>query len=134
MPSTKSPHERAMVANADDILNANFALCDGPVRNNCVVDGDTIWFEGRKIRIADINTPETHEAQCEQERELGVKAKMRLLALLNMGNFSLKNIDRDTDQYDRDLRIIIRGGDSIGEKLVDEGLAEKWQGYRRSWC
>ncbi len=27
-------------------------------RRTCVVDGDTIWLEGVKIRIADIDTPE----------------------------------------------------------------------------
>jgi hypothetical protein len=27
-----------------------------------------------------------------------------------------------------------RGGESVGEVLVREGLAEEWQGYRRDWC
>ena len=35
----------------------SFAVC-GMVRRTCVVDGDTIWLEGVKIRIADIDTPE----------------------------------------------------------------------------
>lgn len=39
-------------------LEARFGLCDGPVRVNCVVDGDTLWFRGDKIRIADIDAPE----------------------------------------------------------------------------
>jgi len=34
-----------------------FAIC-GTVRRTCVVDGDTFWLDGNKIRIADIDTPE----------------------------------------------------------------------------
>ncbi|WP_207234658.1 hypothetical protein [Bradyrhizobium sp. Leo170] len=41
-----------------DMLSARFTRCDGPIRVNCVVDGDTFWFGRDKIRIADINAPE----------------------------------------------------------------------------
>jgi endonuclease YncB( thermonuclease family) len=34
-----------------------FAVC-GLIRHTCVIDGDTIWLEGVKIRVADIDTPE----------------------------------------------------------------------------
>ncbi|MFK7842668.1 MAG: thermonuclease family protein [Sphingorhabdus sp.] len=117
-----------------DPNRASFGICFGPERYTCVVDGDTIWFEGRKIRIADINTPEISNPGCAYEKQLGQQAKMRLQALLNQGRFSLQRIDRDQDQYGRDLRIITRDGLSLGETLVEEGLAERWQGYRRDWC
>jgi len=117
-----------------DANRASFGICFGPDRYTCVVDGDTIWFEGRKIRIADINTPEISKPGCASEERLGQQAKMRLLTLLNQGSFSLQSIDRDQDQYGRDLRIITRDGESLGEVLVAEGLAERWQGYRRDWC
>lgn len=117
-----------------DSNRASFDICFGPDRYSCVVDGDTIWFEGRKIRIADINTPEISSPGCASEKRLGQRAKMRLQSLLNQGSFSLQSIDRDQDQYGRDLRIITRDGQSLGEILVAEGLAERWQGYRRNWC
>jgi len=117
-----------------DPNRASFGICFGSDRHTCVVDGDTIWFKGRKIRIADINTPEISSPGCASERQLGQKAKMRLQALLNQGSFSLQSIDRDQDQYGRDLRIITRDGKSLGEALVAEGLAERWQGHRRNWC
>lgn len=113
---------------------ASFALCDGGDRTTCVIDGDTFWLEGTKIRIADINTPETSEPQCPEELELGERATDRLVSLLNDGGFSLQAIDRDEDAYGRKLRIVTRAGDSIGEILVDEGLAEEWNGTRRNWC
>src|SRR3546814_3267065 len=43
-----------------------FELC-GMTRRTCVVDGDTFWLEGEKIRIADIDTPEISEPQCDTE-------------------------------------------------------------------
>jgi len=111
-----------------------FAECSGPIRRNCVVDGDTFWLDGEKIRIADINTPEVSEPQCPKEAELGNRATKRLIALLNDGGFSLATIDRDEDRYGRKLRIVTRNGDSLGETLVNEGLAEQWKGYRGNWC
>ena len=117
-----------------DSHRARFGSCFGPIRTTCVVDGDTFWFEGRKIRIADINTPEIANPGCYYERELGQRAKARLQALLNDGAFSLERIDRDQDRYGRDLRIVTRNGESLGDILVEEGLAEEWQGYRRDWC
>ena len=35
-----------------------FAKCSYDVRKNCVVDGDTLWINGEKVRVADINTRE----------------------------------------------------------------------------
>ncbi len=119
-----------------DPERARFARCSGPVRTTCVVDGDTIWYRGEKIRIADINTPEIGHPGCAAERRLGERATTRLTALLNAGAFSIEpNPDgRDTDVYDRKLRVLTRGGASLGDTLVREGLAEEWQGYRRDWC
>jgi endonuclease YncB( thermonuclease family) len=59
---------------------------------------------------------------------------MRLQAVLKADSFALQSIDRDQDQYGRDLRIVTRSGQSLGAQLVDEGLAEEWQGYRWDWC
>ena len=114
--------------------SASFGLCSGPVRRNCVVDGDTFWYAGRKIRIADINTPEISEPGCANEARLGQRARTRLHELLNQGSFTLAPISRDQDKYGRDLRIVKRGGKSLGDVLVTEGLADRWHGYRRDWC
>ena len=112
-----------------------FALCHGSVRITCVVDGDTIWFKGEKIRIADINAPEISHPQCDSELALGDKARDRLVELLNAGPFSLdKTESRDVDKYGRKLRSITRGGRSLGAVMVGEGLAEVWTGRRRDWC
>jgi endonuclease YncB( thermonuclease family) len=113
---------------------AAFALCAPGPRNTCVVDGDTFWLQGEKIRIADINAPETHQAGCPAELELGEAAARRLIALLNRGPFELQPVERDRDRYGRLLRIVARHGQSIGGELVREGLAERWKGRRGDWC
>lgn len=99
-----------------------------------MVDGDTIWLHGQKIRIADINAPEVSKPDCSAERSLGERATSRLTSLLNEGGFSLEQVDRDEDRFGRKLRIVTRDGGSLGEMLVSEGLAEEWTGSRHSWC
>ena len=129
-------HRAALAAGPGDVEQGVFARCRGGHRVTCVIDGDTIWYQGVKIRVADINAPEISEPACDAELELGEKAAMRMTALLNGGRFSLRGLPsgRDADVYGRQLRVIMRGGRSLGMVLVDEGLAERWVGFRRDWC
>ncbi|WP_425603149.1 thermonuclease family protein [Lysobacter soli] len=104
-------------------------------RVNCVVDGDTIWLRGEKIRIADIDTPEVSRPKCRREYELGLAATNRLIELLNEGDFSLaRSRWGDEDRFGRKLRLVTRDGLSIGDRLVQEGLAHRWGGRKSSWC
>ena len=124
------------VASASDSESASFALCHEGGGVNCVVDGDTLYYEGAKIRIADIDTPETHPPRCEAEAVKGAAATQRLQQLVSAGPFTLEaNPDgRDEDRYGRKLRVVTRGGESLGGVLVDEGLARWYAGGRRGWC
>lgn len=111
-----------------------FFECIGPARVTCVVDGDTFWLDGTKIRIADIDTPEISRPSCLHEKVLGRQATARLIELLNAGPFDLIAYEQDTDVYGRSLRIVSRNGQSLGDVLVREGLAHVWDGSRHSWC
>jgi micrococcal nuclease len=113
---------------------ALFTLCGAAPRQTCVVDGDTIWLAGEKVRLADINAPETSEAACPAERAQGEAAKMRLLFLLNAGPIELVSGTRSHDRYGRRLAVVVRRGQSLGTQLIAEGLAEPWQGKRGDWC
>jgi micrococcal nuclease len=115
-------------------LAATFTLCDGAVRENCVVDGDTFWFRGDKIRIADIDTPEISEPNCPDEKDVGELARDRLLMLLNEGASSFAAGSRDADRHGRKLRTVWRSGESLGIRLVEEGLARRWNGSPVDWC
>lgn len=123
-----------MPAPAVSPVSHQFGFCFTGGGANCVVDGDTFWMNGQKIRIADIDTPETHPPRCSEEAALGAQATQRLRALLNAGPVALQSIDRDTDVHGRALRIVTRNGHSLGDMLVAEGLARHWDGARRPWC
>ena len=111
-----------------------FGNCYTGGGRNCVVDGDTFWMDGVKIRIADIDAPETHPPRCAREKELGFAATQRLRELLNSGRVTVSSIDRDTDRYGRKLRNVQVNGSDVGSVLVGEGLARWYAGGRRPWC
>jgi len=115
-------------------LRARFSLCFTGGGYTCVVDGDTLWLQGRKIRIADIDAPETHDPRCASEKALGDRATVRLQQLLNGGTITLRPIERDRDRYGRLLRLVLVNGRSVGDVLVGEGLARWYAGHRRPWC
>jgi len=100
-----------------------------------VIDGDTFDYDGVRIRIADIDTPEVR-GRCAYEIELAARATDRLEALLGEGAFELRPLPsgRDEDRYGRKLRIVTRDGQSLGDTLVSEGLARTWTGRREPWC
>jgi len=99
-----------------------------------VIDGDTFDYAGTRIRIADIDTPEIH-GRCAYESGLAARATARMRTLLAAGPFELHPITgRDEDRYGRKLRIVTRGGRSLGDQLVAEGLARTWSGRRQPWC
>ena len=87
--------------------------------------------EGEKIRIADIDTPELDGA-CEYGRALALRARNRLIQLLNAGAFEIARTGQD--RYGRTLATLHRSGRSIGVQLVAEGLARTWSGRREPWC
>jgi endonuclease YncB( thermonuclease family) len=114
--------------------NGTFTLCGRAAQQNCVIDGDTIRYRGIKIRLEDIDAPEAFSPKCVAESIRARQATQRLLELMNAGPFQLAGGGRDEDRYGRKLRVIERDGRSVGDTLVAEGLARRWDGARRSWC
>ncbi len=130
----EQPRRELDLLRAADVREAHFDLCSGSKRITCVVDGDTIWLDGVKIRLADIDTPEVSNPSCSGELALGQQATARLAALLNQGPFAVEPYEPDEDVYGRKLRILSRDGQSLGAVLVEEGLARAWDGARHGWC
>jgi endonuclease YncB( thermonuclease family) len=116
-------------------VSARITICGHAKRTDRIVDGHTVWMAGTKIRIADIDTPETHPPRCACEARLGQAATPKMHPLLSAGPFTLTPIKRDVDRYGRKLRIVERGGVPLGAMLVRPGLARKYGGGKRSpWC
>ena len=119
-----------MISSSPLILAMALGICPPGPRDNCVVDGDTFWTAGEKIRIADIDAPEM-SGQCASERALAVKARDRLAEQLG-SRFEVER--QGKDRFGRTLAIVTVRGRSVGEALIAEGLARRWSGRREAWC
>lgn len=129
LPAASQPGHSAAATRPD---SAHFPLCAGGRRVTCVVDGDTVWLRGEKIRIEGIDAPELSNPGCRSEAALAEEARLRLAAILNTHSFVLTRHGKD--RYGRTLgRFWIRNR-TAGSMLVDAGLARVWTGRREPWC
>jgi len=102
-----------------------------------VVDGDTIRIGGESIRFEGINAPETSKPSCEREAALGRMAAERVAKLV--GSARQVVLDRKgRDKYRRTLATVRVDGRDIGQLLMQEGLARRWEKKWRpgldGWC
>jgi len=88
------PVSRPAVAAAGPLTGENFSgkfyFCGTSGLDNCVMSGDTFWYRKTKVVLADIAAPRTEGAACQQERDRGFAAKVRLKDLLSSGRFDLE--------------------------------------------
>ncbi len=106
-------------------------LCGSGKRISCVVDGDTFWVSGEKVRLEGIDAPEIKGA-CTYERDLARRATNRLSDILSRQQFTLRR--SGTDRYGRTLARADTPHGEVGDILVNEGLARPWRGRREQWC
>jgi micrococcal nuclease len=100
-----------------------------------VTDGDTFKLpSGEAIRLSNIDTPEKGaRAKCDAERFLAVHARYGLTRLLERGSIEIVREPRP-DKYGRSLARVRAGGVDVGEALINQALAVKWEGRRHNWC
>jgi endonuclease YncB( thermonuclease family) len=113
-------------------LSAAFALWEPGIR---VVDGDTVDHGYWRWRVAGIDTPETRQAHCAEEKALDRRATERLRTLTRGPGVVVRPY-HGKDKYGRRLASLWRGDVNLGDVLVDEGLAHRYSGRtkRASWC
>lgn len=116
----------------------------GPIR---VIDGDTVQLAtGERVRIYNIDAPETHKPRCAAEGILGSAAAAYLTAWLDHDVVAISRCEVGTgrcrDRYGRTLATLTTPniGD-VGEKLIAVGAALPWQPGKaahdaraRHWC
>ena len=109
-------------------------LCGSGARINCIVDGDTFWLDGEKIRAVGYDTPEPMTNICggATERQLAHQASQRLLQLFNETEISIQR--QGQDRYGRTLAEVFADGVNVGDILVSEGLARFWPDGCEFWC
>ena len=102
-----------------------------------VVDGDTIdvvidlGFKittNQRIRLANINTPETYNVKRDSEEyKKGLASKNHVIQRLAANNYAIKiETDKDTGKYGRYIGMIWLADSetSLNDELVEKGLAE----------
>lgn len=117
-------------------VGATFTRCGvGPYNPACVVDGDTLRLGTRRVRITGLDAPELRAPKCPAEKALAERAANRLLQLVNQGDFVMvpHRFNR-VDRHGRDLRMLYRGEVSLGQQLIDEGLAHRYYGVKTRFC
>jgi len=99
-----------------------------------VIDGDTVELDGERIRIANIDTPETgRRAGCASERRLARTATRRARShFRNAGEVQVRR--SGTDRYGRTLARIRLDGRDFGRIMIEDGLARPWRGRQHEWC
>ncbi|MFG1230263.1 thermonuclease family protein [Xanthobacter wiegelii] len=105
-----------------------------------VVDGDTLLYAGERLRLFDIDAPETHQPRCSAERKAGERSTAALRELIAGQQVEIHYSGR-FDRYGRPLvRISTPAGD-VGASLVKRGLALPYDGGRVAhdrraahWC
>lgn len=135
------PVSRPAVAAGTDgpLMGENFAakfyFCGTSGLDNCVMSGDTFWYKKTKVVLADIAAPRTDGAACQQERDRGFAAKVRLKDLLSSGRFDLETLKTaGPGAAPGVLRVATRNGRSLGSILVSEGLAKPRMARQQGWC
>lgn len=110
-----------------------------------VVDGDTIAYKGKTIRILGINAPELHRV-CAEEMTLGKQAKAHAAGLVDGAKtvravFQYRKrrdgkVVRDTDKYGRFLAQISLDREDWAGLMIEAKLALPWDGKgpKPSWC
>ncbi|MDR2413210.1 MAG: thermonuclease family protein [Rickettsiales bacterium] len=115
-----------------------------PAQVGYIFDGDT--FSARvmleddikisvRVRIINIDAPEMN-GECDSEKNMALKSKNRLAELLPVGSVvDLSEIKDDKYLGRIDARVKTNDGADVGEVLVKEKLARKYNGGKRApWC
>ena len=125
----------ATAALTGENFSGKFYFCGTSGLDNCVVSGDTFWYRKTQIVLADIAAPKTDGAACQQERDRGFAAKVRLKDLLSSGRFDLETLKvQAAGAAPGVMRVATRDGRSLGSILVSEGLAKPRMARQQSWC
>ena len=115
-----------------------------------VIDGDTIIVNGKTVHLIGFIAPETYDAQCKAERELGNKAANRLRELILAGGLEYSpvmcpcpaaTLGKLFCNFVRTCGTLKTNGRDVGDILVEEGLAATYScrsggcpKTTRIWC
>jgi micrococcal nuclease len=109
-----------------------------------VIDGDTLEVRARlwpdlamttRLRLRGIDAPE-QRGSCDRERLLAETATRRVESYVASGNWLVTDVSRDKFGGRMVGRLVSTSGFDIGDRLLNEGLARRYDGRskRQGWC
>tara|TARA_B110000881_G_scaffold172714_1_gene156767 strand:+ start:405 stop:884 length:480 start_codon:yes stop_codon:yes gene_type:complete len=112
-----------------------FLLIFNPVKSQelKIVDGDTIYLNGEKIRFTGIDTPELKQTCIKDDAKdsCGITAKQILID--KIGDNTVECISEDKDQYKRTLAECFVNNESLSSYLVRSGYAFAYRKYSKKF-
>ena len=117
------------------ILSLVFLLTFNQVKSQelKIVDGDTIYLNGEKIRFSGIDTPELKQTCIKDgtKNTCGITAKQMLIN--KIGNNIVECISEGKDQYKRTLAECFVNDESLSGYLVRSGYAFAYRKYSKKF-
>ena len=107
------------------LLTCNISFAD----DLRVVDGDTIFLNGKKIRFSGIDTPELKQTCMKGGEEVGCGMTAKMLLIKKIGNNTPECISEGKDAYKRTLAECFVNGESLSKFLVRSGYAFAFRKY-----
>ncbi len=102
-----------------------------------VVDGDTIKLGTQRLRVLNLDAPETERARCESERALGDRATTALRGKIEDGLKAGAVAIIPNGRFDKFRRPLVRievHGKDVANEMIADGLAREWRGSSSDWC
>ena len=102
-------------------------------------DGDTCYVtidgENTKIRLLELDTPEISKPKCDQELELGLKARNYLNSLIMNASSIEFQTEYKKDYFGRILSYLIIDGEDVSAKIVSNNLGVVYdRNNKQDWC
>ena len=119
------------ISNAEILLRKN--------NDRYCYDGDTCYVtvdgKNTKIRLLELDTPEISKPKCDQELQLGLKAREYINSLImNASSIEFKT-DYKKDYFGRILSYLIIDGEDVSTKIVNNNLGVVYdKNNKQDWC
>lgn len=98
-----------------------------------VVDGDSLWLDGKEIRLSGIDAPEYHQMCFDAQNKEYPCGKKATEALRNMLGRDLKCNFVVKDKYKRYVSVCYSHGINVNRKMVEEGWAVAYKRYSHEY-
>ena len=123
-------------------VSISFAQAEISLRqynNQYCYDGDTCYVtvdgKNNKIRLLELDTPEISKPKCDEELELGLKARDYINDLIvNASSIEFKTKYKE-DYFGRILSYLIIDGEDVSAKIVSNNLGVVYErNNKKDWC